>query len=770
MKEKFWKKADYVIGLIPLMAIFAVLVVSANIEIKDLDLWLHIAMGKFITVHRFIPDTDILSASIQGTPWINHEWFFQLIVFNIFNAWGSEGLIMMQVVIVTVTMLLLFLLGYNKERQLVTTVILFLVYMVYQQRFTMRPDLYSLLFFTIFIFALSLHIDKKWVTPLLFIVQVLWSNMHGFFFFGPLFVLIGIVSEFIKRNIRLPYEWNDSGRLTDDEYNRMKRIFFFILLACIFNPYFVQGAWYPISIFFSFSGENKIFFQYIQELQKPITWATLFSSNHYLYYKIMIFLSCISFFFNRRKIDISALLFWFVFLLFSLNAKRNTPYFAFAAYLVIVTNLLNINYKDIVPIRFTERKFFYLTTIILKILFVIWIIGYYQAISLRSYYDFDKYELKSEYGGISKRSYPDKAVDFLVEHKVRGNIFNDFNSGAYLLGRTFPDIKVFIDGRTEVYGGAFFKQYQKIWEQGNVELFEQVVERYQLSGALLNATRHHIPKKILNYLYNHKDWHMVYFNYDAVIFLKDVDHNKKLIDQFKINLAQWSTAVTDIHKLGTIRVMPYQSYFRGYTLESLDLDEPALNELMDALRVDPMYSDVHDLIGKIYTKRNEYQKAFEHFRIAVSASPRKKDKRHNLALSYLDLEEYKGAIDQYKAILKMWPADPKGYFLLTKAYILDRQFSEAVNILTQAHTLSPSDIKDILELGDLMFQEKAYSQAQTAYKMGLDTKKELVTVHKKLGYVALAINDRQQAKMEFQHALSVDPDDEEAMRLLEENQ
>ena len=81
---------------------------------------------------------------------------------------------------------------------------------------------------------------------------------------------------------------------------------------------------------------------------------------------------------------------------------------------------------------------------------------------MHSYYDFEKYEFKSEFGGISQRSYPDKAADFLVENKIKGNFFNDFNSGAYLLGRTFPDIKVFIDGRADPYGDELIVTYRNI--------------------------------------------------------------------------------------------------------------------------------------------------------------------------------------------------------------------------------------------------------------------------------------------------------------------
>ena len=133
-----------------------------------------------------------------------------------------------------------------------------------------------------------------------------------------------------------------------------------------------------------------------------------------------------SFIFNRRRIDISALLFWIIFLIFSLSATRNTPFFAFAAYLVFITNTINLDFKNIVPIRFSDEKFYHLTSIIFKLLFIIWIFGYYQAISLRSYYDYDKYELKSEFRGISLRSYPNKAADFLVDNNIKGNFLSSW--------------------------------------------------------------------------------------------------------------------------------------------------------------------------------------------------------------------------------------------------------------------------------------------------------------------------------------------------------
>jgi len=767
MSDNFWKKASYLFGWLPLAALFASLILTANIEIKDLDFWLHLAMGKFIMLHRYVPDVDVLSCSIQGAPWVNHEWLFQVVLYNIYNVWGAKGVITMQVVLVSMTMLLLFFIGNNKDKQFVTTIVLFFVFMVYQQRFTIRPDLYSLLFFTIYIFVLSLHIDKKWSVPVLMVVQVLWSNMHGFFFFGPLFVLIGIVSEWIKRNVYLPWEWGESGRLTDDEYSRMKKIFFFVLLSCLMNPAFVKGALYPIGVFFSLSGENKIFFDYIQELQRPITRASLFLQDKYLYYKILIVISTISFIFNRRRIDVSALLFWIVFLVFSLKATRNTPFFACAAYLVFVTNLLHIKFENIFPFKFTYKKFQYLTIIILNLMLFLWLVGYYQAITGRSYYDWDKYEFKSEYGDVSQKSYPDKAADFLVKHNIKGNFFNDFNSGAYLLGRVFPDIKVFIDGRTEVYGGEFFEEYQKMWNNGDKELLDKVIQQHNLSGALLNATRHHVPKEILGYFYNHPDWRLVYFDYDALIFLRNIEANKDIIDQFEIDLKQWQSPPLDLFKIGALRVKPYRPYFRAYTLESLDLNDAALDELNAVIGAAPLYAEAHNLMGKVYTKKGNYQKGFEHFRIAATGSPSDKEVRHNLALACYDLGEDECAITQYKKIIKAWPGDPKGYFLLAKTYIEAGRYPEYMDIVKQAHQLRPGNEKDLIGLGDMLVERNALVEAKATYNMALRTEKDLATIHRKIGEVFLSMNEHGQAKEELEKALSITPDNQDINALLQ---
>ncbi len=768
MGDKIIRQLSYYVGLLPIGAIFGLAAFVAQIEIKDLDLWLHLGMGRFIMQNHYIPSQDVLSCTVAGTPWINHEWLFQVIVYNLYRIWGSDGLIMMQVVLVIFTMLILLFLGYSKENQLPIAFFLLLVYMIYQQRFTIRPDLYSLFFFALYIYLLAIHIEKKWVPTVLFVVQVLWVNIHGFFFFGPLFVIIALVSEWMKRSMNLPFEWNEVGRLTDEEYRRLQWILFLVVGACFLNPYFHNGALYPIKVLFSLHGENKIFFDFIQELQKPVAWNNIFDQERAAYYKVLILVSFVTFVFNRRKIDISALLVWLVFLLFSLQAVRNLPFFAFAAYMVIMTNWPTIPFENIIPFRFTQTKFKHLTELIIKVLFLLYLFNFSNQTTGQYYYDFDKYQRKSEFRGISLKAYPDKAVDFLVKNKIHGNFLNDFNSGAYLVGRTHPRIRVFIDGRTELYGGEFFKKYQKVWDGKDEALMKETLDHYHITGAFLNSSRQHIPPATLNFFYHSKEWKPVYFDYDGVIFLRDNKENQKIIKKYTIDFSKLKPKQVDLVRLGVERTVPYENFYRAFTLESMGVDDLAFAECEIALKVNSSYSDVYNLIGKIYTKRGDYQKAYENFRMAAMISPSEKDKRYNMALSLMDLKDYKGAISQYNELTAVWPTDPKPYYFLAKAYILNQQYEDGSKILKKAYRLDTRSIRDVFMIADLFVEKKDYVRAKEICQLPLTEEKNKLAVYNKLADLDLAQNQTLEAVNELKEILKVSPNVPEIQNRIKE--
>jgi len=224
-------------------------------------------------------------------------------------------------------------------------------------------------------------------------------------------------------------------------------------------------------------------------------------------------------------------------------------------------------------------------------------------------------------GGFSKIAYPEGAVDFLLENNIRGNIYNEFNSGAYIIGRCYPQLKVFIDGRTEVYGGSFFKKHVDI-SKGNIKLFDEQLNNYEINVVLLNSVLYEIPKSILRHLYKKNNWILVYFDEFAVVFLKDRQENIDIIDRFKIDLNKWQVKKADLEKIGSQKVVPYSYINRAYTLYTLRLYDQAIQEAREAIRVKSDSLDAHKLLGTIYYGQRSYAEAFRYFNIATLFIPR----------------------------------------------------------------------------------------------------------------------------------------------------
>ena len=87
--------------------------------------------------------------------------------------------------------------------------------------------------------------------------------------------------------------------------------------------------------------------------------------------------------------------------------------------------------------------------------------------------------------------YPDKAVNYLVTHEPRGEIFSTYDWGGYLIWKN-PSKKVFIDGRMPSWrwhanipgeSNYAFSDYQKFVD--NKVAFVGVIHKYHITTFLL---------------------------------------------------------------------------------------------------------------------------------------------------------------------------------------------------------------------------------------------------------------------------------------------
>lgn len=729
---QFYRHLQTFFTLLAIGIVIGIAVFASTIEIKDLDLWFHMRSGQYIFHQRSVPSVDVFSATAQGKYWNNHEWLFQLIVFGLKRLWSMNALIYMQAGIVLLTFLSLLLLTFKKSKQILIPPLLYIVYQVYQTRFTIRPDIFSILFLIIFIAILTTSLKKRWSLWVLFFLQALWVNIHGYFFLGIAIVLIYLMSEWLRRTLPLPSIWKQEGALAQEEFVRLHWILFALMGATFINPQGIKGAVYPLLILGNIpSAEGQIFFKYITELQKPILKETWWHLQIHFPYKVSIILSGLALCLSWRRLEIRWLVMWAFFLLFSMIALRNMTYFAVISYVITMFAVLKIDIEKISPIRFVSEKMMLLTGSFLLILMCFIQINHANDLSVRGYYDFKTHERKSLWLGVDQRMFPHQAVDFLKQERVKGNFFNDFNSGAYLIGRVYPRIKVFIDGRTELRGGDFFELYRKIWEDGDEKLLDDVIERYQLTGAFIN-TAQQLPGKVVKVFFKKKDWYLVYLDYDAAIFLKDVPEHEKTIDKYTIDFSTWKPYALDIIKFGSTRAIPYQFLHRARLLKEIGLEDLALQECDAALAAYPAFADIYGLKGHIYEQRKDVEKSFLNYRLALSFDY-SMEWYIKLTRMYYAKGHYDEVIKRIEKIQNDVKMSSQIQLLLAKSFAKKKQNAQAYDILMNVLRKPLMPVGDLVDLADIFLENQHQSLAQKCYKIALKKNPRSKKARRRLG-------------------------------------
>lgn len=710
-KKRIDSFATFVLNRLLIGFFFVLLIVYTSREVSDLDLWLHLKTGAYILSHHFVPFRDIFSFTMPAKLWINHEWLFQVVCALTYSSGSFDGLIIMQNVVIIASFACLYILGMSRRNHIFAFIVLYITLITTSYRFTIRPDIFSLFFLNFFLLIIFNFVQRKskliWLLP---VAQVLWANMHGFAFVGPFIVSIVLIGEIVKRYMRLPFSWNKAERLDDQQIKQLLIVFCLMLLAFLINPAGLTGAAYPFSVLGQISGKGRIVFQYIQELAKPITWSNLFDMNYLLAYKALILVSLFSFRFNQKHINISDFILWLLFLLFSLMAIRNIAYFSFVAAYVIFKNVgTALLHRKKIPFVPTSKKIKTAVTYLL-----IGFLFYYPYRDVARYFEssnfsFETYELKSGLWGLAQERFPTRAVDFLLKNNFPKTMFNDFNSGSYLIGHAFPKRQVFIDGRTEFYGPDFFKDYVAIGE-GKKNAVENAIKKYDLKGFFLSSTPNDIHLGLLRYLAGSPMWRCVYFDEHAIIFLKDIKENAALIKRFGINLKNWFPRKPDFMKLGVAFRYPEPFVLRARLLSSLDYSKSAAREARIALKIQANNAEALKYMAYQAIERKEYEEAYELIRNGLIFSDGDIYLRLRLAYVYHCLKDDEKAFKVIDSIIKHNPKFAEGYYY--KALIVkDKNCKLAQELLRKAIKLKDKEPKYRDLLGDLYALDKKLGDA-----------------------------------------------------------
>ncbi len=722
-KQKIWDKFEYLLGVLAVVVMLLYVYIGMHAELHDPDIWVHLKTGEYIVNNKTLPNTDIFSSTAYGKEWIDNTWLVKVIFYLVFRFGGTDSLISLSALLVTFAFLFLFL-SASEQRQKTAVIAGMLLITIFAStaRFNIRPENFSLLFFSIYLLILTRHIRSKWVF-LLPLLQIFWVNCHVLFVLGPFLLFVFILAEALKRNRLLPWEWSKVEPLDQQTYRNLLTVFFLTCLASFLNPYGYKGVLCPLGVSFSATGKSSIFYGYIQELM-PV-WKIQHKS--FVTYYILIVLSSFSFILRVKKINIAHFIAWAILLIVSLRINRFLVFFNFIAFLAATQILTKGQPKNGMHFSLIEnllgKRCAFFRNIVL-ILIIFYVSKEASAILNSKYYIFDEYRIKSSLLGVNAEEYPKKAADFMLNNKVPGNVFNLFNDGSYLIYRLSPENKVFIDGRTELYGGDFFEDYVKITNV-NQNTIEASFIKYNINTVFLSEPFAD-TRGLTKCFYDSPNWTLIYFNIDALIFLKNSPRNQTLINKLKVNLAEWQPPKPEINKIGLIRILPKHYLKRAWTFYYLGLDEQALAEAMQAIRILPSNTDAYNIIARLYLKRRLYDLAFENLRIAYIYNSLNKETLISLGSFYMQTDRAADAIDTYKKLIKIYPSFSKAYYFLSHAYSKMNNLKLAITSLEKAIAINPYKPKYYQELAGLFYQDKRPLEAsriyQKAVSLNLDTR------------------------------------------------
>ncbi|MFC1532334.1 hypothetical protein ACFL7M_03060 [Thermodesulfobacteriota bacterium] len=492
-KKEFLKKILYVLLVV---MVYSSAVYFFSFITADTDLWGHIKFGKELWESKSLPRFDLYSYTAYGREWINHEWLSELLMYWVYNTFGSPGLLMGKILIgFAIISVLSLICLHRKCHPLIYGIIFVASVFIMSPGFMTRPQVFTFLFTSFFLLVFHLYLERKvnllWSLPL---IMILWVNSHGGFLIGvglfPVLAACEIISYFIKKK--------------DRRYLR-DLILWLILteVSILINPYGLRllnflyeslsvarniSEWGPISIF-DFS---------------------------YMRLKILAILVILSLFIAKKRNRYWEIGIIIIAMVYAFLHQRHTPIFAIIA-APFLTEKLSWLVKQI---RLFDRINSSPNYLVMNI-FIILLIGYQISYTTNKY-------IKAGFNIIvDPRVYPVYAVHFLKENNIKGNILLPFEWGEYAIWKLYPDCKVSIDGRFRtVYPKKVIDDHFEALR--SKERWMELLDKYP--SDIILARRNPLSEKMIDM---RRGWIYVYSDTISMIFLKARETQKEILKKLR---------------------------------------------------------------------------------------------------------------------------------------------------------------------------------------------------------------------------------------------
>lgn len=719
-------KVHYVFGIV--IVFLALLYTIQNVS--SLEIWTHLKTGEWILRHHSVPHKDIFSYTFYGKEWIDFEWLFQAIVYSTYHYFQFKGLVFLKAVIIILVLFVLYKNGtlFDRGAHWLTFLALVLILNTIKPRIVMRPQIFLLLFLSIYIYVLNLYyFGNKNYLYLLPFFQAFWVNIHGSFILGMvlpgLYFLITVAQSLWANR-------NNIGAVFKSQRLRAPFISIcLVIIASFISPYGYQI--YVIPLRTAFAQEAQGFIGEWSPI--PLKSLLLFPLDTVFWFKIFFLLVLSSFLFRKggfKEIEHVALFALFSYMAFTHH--RFAGAFGVAMGHVFISNMSNIIGNKLSEKDSISTWKWVSIILVVSLSFFVW--GYQKE-----YREFGLH--------VRRGYYPEGVVKFIKEKGIKGNIFNSFDYGGFLIWHLYPQLKVFIDGRVPtVYSEDFFWLHRQGLENGKV--WEKLVHEYDIDVVLIDDKRENGYRLFVKQLDDDPSWSIVAFDEVSILYLRDKPRFKETISKYKYKYFRPG----DI-SLGYAAYQKNKDFLKNLIQELRQVEEEGLKNfyIYHSLGMANLLSD----------EPAQLENASSYFTRALSIKPDCDFGHFNLGLTLMRLENYEQAMKEFEKTATINPDYPHVYYYLGICAYEKGDFDRAVELLEKHKQIFGDKTgKGTYEyLGLAYLKTFQLQKAVSCFLRESYLSEAAFQIYENLGLAYFGLGDYRNASTYFQQALNLKPND-----------
>lgn len=484
--------------------LFVALLAMAVRAPADTDTWWHLQAGRLTLESGHILRTDLFSHTRYGSPWVNHSWLSQVILYWLFDRFSYAGLGLWMGALVVAAFALVY--PQMEGDPYTRAFILVLAAATSAVIWAARPQLFSFLLTAAVAYVLYLfkwrRVNRLWLLPPLF---ALWVNLHAGYALGFMLLAAFVAGEMLNHLLAWlspcdagPAASASCPLVSWSGIGMVAGATLLSLLVLVVNPYTTRMWTYYLE-----TVRIEVLQDFIQEWRSP--------DFHPLYTQPFVWLllaTLAAMGLSGRRADGTDLALVGVFAYASLLAGRNFGPFALVTAPALSRHVAAAQARWRLALgsrpALGRPSRALLGAVNLGLLLLV--VGLAVAkvwVPLQPAFN----------QALQRESLPADAVAWIRQHLPAGEMFNPYNWGGYLIWALWPDYRVFVDGRTDLYGDEFLHQYLDVWlaRPG----FEQTLATYNVNLVLVGP-----HDTLSNRLACDGGWDKVYQDQVAVIWVR----------------------------------------------------------------------------------------------------------------------------------------------------------------------------------------------------------------------------------------------------------